>query len=320
VPRLVVLDSYALDPGDNPWTEVARLGELEIHERTLAQEVVARARGADIVLSNKVALDADTLASLPGLRGICVLATGVNVIDVAAATTLGIPVCNVPAYSTKSTAQHAIALLLELTNHVAVHDSAVQRGAWVKSPDFSFTLAPLTELDGLRLGIVGFGAIGRAVAEIGRALGLRICAAGEPRPSDPDWLERVSIEELFQSVDVLSLHCPLSEQTRGLVNAERLASMRPSALVINTARGALVVEADLAEALRRGVIAGAAVDVLSQEPPRADNPLLTAPRCLITPHIAWSTLAARQRAMRITAENVRSILGGAPQNRVDPRG
>jgi glycerate dehydrogenase len=320
VPRLVVLDSYAFDPGDNPWTEVEALGELRLFERSAEHEVAARARGADIVLTNKVVLSADTLATLSGLRGICVLATGVNVVDVPAATALGVPVCNVPAYSTKSTAQHAIALLLELTNQVGLHERAVQQGAWARSPDFSFTLTPLTELDGLVLGIVGFGAIGRAVAEIGRALGLRIRAAGERRTGDPEWLERVSLDELFRSADVLSLHCPLSDQTRGLINAERLASMRSTALLINTARGALINEAELADALGRGVIAGAALDVLSQEPPSVDNPLLHAPHCIITPHIAWVTLAARQRAMRITAANVRGILQGAPQNLVNRLG
>jgi len=319
-PRLVVLDAYALDPGDNPWTDVAALGELVMFDRTAPAQVVERARGADIVLTNKVVLDAAAFAALPSLRGVCVLATGVNVVDVAAASARGLPVCNVPAYSTKSTAQHTIALLLELTNHVGAHARAVQQGAWVRSLDFSFTLAPLTELDGLELGIVGFGAIGRSVGEIARALGLRVRAAGERRPTDPSWLERVSVDELFRSADVLSLHCPLSEQTRGLVNRERLASMRPSALLINTARGALVNEADLADALARGVIAGAALDVLSQEPPGADNPLLRAPRCIITPHVAWVTLAARRRALRITAENVRAILSGSPQNVVNPRG
>jgi glycerate dehydrogenase len=288
-----------------------------VFDRSTPDEVALRAAGADIVLTNKALLGAATLAKLPALRGICVLATGVNVVDVAAASALGIPVCNVPAYSTQSTAQHTIALLLELTNHVGAHDRAVHDGAWVRSLDFSFTLAPLTELAGLSLGIVGFGAIGRAVAEIGRALGLVIRAAGERRPSDPAFLDRVALDELFQSSDIISLHCPLTDDTRGLVNAARLSRMRPSALLINTARGALVNEAELADALTRGVIAGAALDVLSQEPPAADNPLLRAPRCVITPHNAWISLAARRRAMRVTVENVRGILSGAPRNQVN---
>lgn len=320
MPRLVVLDSYTLNPGDNPWTELAALGELETYDRSEGAEIVERARGADIVLTNKTPLDGATLRALPGLRGICVLATGVNVVDVRAASALGVPVCNIPAYSRASTAQHTLALLLELTNRVGAHDRAVHDGQWVRSPDFSFTLSPLTELEGLTLGIVGFGAIGRRVGEIARALGMLVQASGrEPRAGDPDWLRRVELDSLFASSDVVSLHCPLDEQSRGLVDARRLSLMRPSALLINAGRGPLVNEADLAAALEAGVIAGAALDVLSEEPPSADNPLLHAPRCVITPHNAWSTLAARRRAMHVAAENARAILLGAPRNVVSSR-
>lgn len=319
--RIVVLDGYTFNPGDNPWTEVAALGELSVFERSASSEIVPRAAGAEVVLTNKTPLDAATLAALPELRGVCVLATGVNVVDIAAATARGIPVCNIPAYSTASTAQHTIALLLELSNHVGRHDRAVHQGAWVTALDFSFTLSPLTELDGLLLGVVGFGAIGRRVAEIARALGMRIAAAGEaPRKGDPEWLERLPLAELFRRADVVTLHCPLSDATRGLVNRARLASMRPTALLLNAGRGPLVDEADLADALQRGVIAGAALDVLSDEPPLPDNPLLSAPRCVITPHNAWLTLAARRRAMQTTAQNVRGILLGAPQNVVNLKG
>lgn len=320
MPRLVVLDSYTFDPGDNPWDEVAAWGELVRYDRTAPDEIAERARGAAILLTNKTPLTEETLTGLAGLRGICVLATGVNVVDVAAATKLGVPVCNIPSYSTASTAQHTIALLLELTNHVGKHDRAVHEGAWVNSLDFSFTVSPLCELDGLTLGVVGFGAIGRRVAEIARALGMRVQASGGARrATDPEWLERVELDALFATSDVVTLHCPLSEQTRGLVNAARLSRMRPSALLINTGRGLLVNEPDLAAALERGVIAGAALDVLSEEPPRADNPLLSAPRCVITPHNAWITLAARRRAMRVTAQNVRGLLENRPQNVVNPR-
>lgn len=315
--QLVVLDGYTLNPGDNPWTELEALGNLVVHDRTPPGDVVARARGADVVLTNKTPLDGRTLEQLPGLRGVCVLATGVNVVDVTRASALGISVCNIPAYSTQSTAQHTIALLLELTNRVGAHDHAVHEGAWTTSRDFSFTLAPLVELAGLTLGVVGFGAIGAAVAQIARALGMQVIAAGEPRVSDPEFLRRMPVDELFRNADVVTLHCPLTEQTRGLVNAARLSSMRSSALLINAARGPLVDEADLADALARRVIAGAALDVLSQEPPSADNPLLTAPRCVITPHHAWATLAARRRALRIAAENVRGLLRGMPQNVVN---
>lgn len=314
MPRLVVLDGHTLNPGDNPWTELAALGELVVHPRSRGPEIVERAQGAEVVLTNKTPLDAPTLAALPALRGICVLATGVNVVDVAAAVARGITVCNIPAYSTASTAQHTIALLLELSNAVGLHDRAVHAGAWARSVDFSFTLAPLLELDDRLLGIVGFGAIGRRVGEIARALGMRVQAAGEGRAGDPPWLERVSLDQLFETSDVVSLHCPLTEQTRGLVNRARLQTMKPSALLLNTGRGPLVNEADLAHALERGVIAGAAVDVLGQEPPAAENPLLSAPRCVITPHLAWASLAARRRAMSVTAENVRRLLAGQPQN------
>ncbi|RYZ01546.1 MAG: D-2-hydroxyacid dehydrogenase [Myxococcales bacterium] len=319
MPRLVVLDSYTLDPGDNPWTELEALGSLQTYARSEPSEVLERAREAEIVLTNKTPLDAETLRAIPRLRGVCVLATGVNVVDVKAATALGIPVCNVPAYSTASTAQHTLALLLELTNRVGQHDRAVHDGAWVSCPDFSFTLAPLTELEGLTLGVVGFGAIGRRVAEVALALGMQVRAAGAPKATDPAWLVRSDLDALFAESDVLSLHCPLTDQTRGMVDARQLARMKPSALLVNAGRGALVDEAALADALARGVIAGAALDVLSEEPPRADHPLLTAPRCVLTPHNAWSTLAARRRAMQIAAANVRGILSGAPQNVVNPR-
>jgi glycerate dehydrogenase len=253
--RIVVLDAFTFNPGDNPWTEVAALGELSVFDRTEDADIAARAQGAEIVLTNKTPLGADTLAALPDLRGICVLATGVNVVDVAAATARGIPVCNIPAYSTASTAQHTIALLLELTNHVGKHDRAVHEGAWVTSADFSFTLSPLIELSGLQLGIVGFGAIGRRVADIARALGMGVSAAGDARRAgDPEWLERTPLDELFRRADVVTLHCPLSDATRGLVNRARLESMRPSALLLNAGRGALVDEADLADALARGVL------------------------------------------------------------------
>lgn len=319
MPRLVVLDAHTLAPGDNPWSEVAAQGELIVHERTAPDDVVSRAHDADVVLTNKTPLSKSSLERLPKLRGICVLATGVNVVDIPAASARGVPVCNIPAYSTASTAQHTIALLLELTNRVGQHDRAVHEGAWVASADFSFTCAPLSELDGLTLGVVGFGAIGRRVAEVARALGMQVLAAGTAtRPSEPEWLERAPLDELFRRADVVTLHCPLTEETRSLVNAERLASMRPSAWLINASRGPLVDEAALASALGRGVIAGAALDVLSREPPEADNPLLYAKNCVITPHNAWATRAARRRAMQVTAENVRGILSGAPQNVVNP--
>ncbi len=318
MPRIVVLDGFTFNPGDNPWAPLQVWGEVTVHDRSPGPSIAARSAGAAILLTNKTPLSAQTLAGLPELRGVCVLATGVNVVDLVAASALGLPVCNIPAYSTASAAQHTVALLLELTNQVGLHDRAVHAGEWVNSEDFCFSKAPLLELSSLLLGIVGFGAIGRRVAEVARALGMRVQAAGlERRASDPEWLARVGMDELFRSSDVVSLHCPLSPETRELVNAERLQSMKPSALLLNAGRGALVHEQALADALNQGVLAGAAIDVLSVEPPAPENPLLVARNCLVTPHVAWLSLAARQRAMHITAENVRGILQGRPQNVVN---
>jgi glycerate dehydrogenase len=317
VTEIVALDGFTLNPGDNPWDEVERCGNLRVFDRTPddAVAILQRIGDAAIVLTNKTALSAATLRGAKRLRGVCVLATGVNVVDLEAASELGIPVCNIPQYSTASTAQHTIALLLELTNRVGLHDRAVHDGEWVRSPDFCFTKAPLQELAGLTFGIIGFGAIGSRVGAIARALGMHVLAVHRAEGGgDPDWLTRIPLDELVERADVVSLHCPLTPETHGLVNRHRLERMKRSALLINAGRGALVVEAELAQALERGEIAGAALDVLSSEPPAADNPLLAAPNCVITPHNAWLTLAARRRAMHITAENVRGLLRGVPLN------
>ena len=310
--RLVVLDGATLNPGDNPWTELETLGTLSVYERTPRELVVERARGADVVFTNKTPLDAAALAALPGLRGICVLATGVNVVDVGAARALGIPVCNVPAYSARFVAQHTIALLLELCNAVGLHDAAVHAGEWSRSADFSFWKRPLLELDGLALGIVGYGAIGQKVAAIGATLGLRVTAASAHGPASISEVPRAPLERLLAESDVVSLHCPLTPDSERLLRWERLCTMKPSALVINTARGGLIDDLDLQRALNQGVIAGAAVDVLSSEPPPADHPLLTAKNCIITPHLGWSSVAARRRLMSITVENARCLLAGRP--------
>ncbi len=311
MPRLVVLDGATLNPGDNPWTGLEALGTLSVYDRTPRELVVDRARGADLVFTNKTPLDAAALAALPGLRGICVLATGVNVVDVAAARALGIPVCNVPAYSTRFVAQHTIALLLELCNAVGLHDAAVHAGEWSRAPDFSFWKKPLIELDGLALGIVGYGAIGSQVAQIGAAFGMRVSAAGAAAASTTA-IARLPLERLLAESDVVSLHCPLTPETERLLRWERLCTMKPSALVVNTARGGLIDGLDLQRALNQGVIAGAAVDVLSNEPPPADHPLLSAKNCIITPHLGWTSVAARRRLMSITVDNARSLLAGRP--------
>lgn len=317
--NLVVLDGYTLNPGDNPWNGVAAFGNLTVYDRTPREQIVERCQGAQIVLTNKTPLTEATLAALPKLRLICVLATGYNVVDTAAARRLGIPVVNVPEYGSHSVAQHTIALLLELTNRVATYDAVVKRGEWSKSRDFTLMTEPLTELCGKSLGIVGLGRIGARVATIAHALGMEILAHN-PRSRTTvegvpvQWL---GLDELFSRADVVSLHCPLTSENEGLVNAARLGLMQPHALLINTARGALINESDLVQALERGVIAGAALDVAAREPIPSDNPLLGAKNCLITPHIAWATLAARRRLMATTVENIAAFLEGKPMNVVN---
>jgi glycerate dehydrogenase len=314
--RIVVLDGYTLNPGDNPWDELAALGHLAVHERTPAARVVERASGASVVLTNKTRLDAATLRRLPELRFVAVLATGYDVVDVAAAAELGIAVANVPEYGTDSVAQHVFALLLELCHAVGAHDRAVKEGDWTRSPDFSFWLRPPVELAGRTMGLVGYGRIGRRVAELARAFGMAVLVTSRSRGTDRNvtWVDR---DELFAGSDVVSLHCPLGEDNRGFVDAALLSRMRTGAYLINTARGPLVDEPALAAALRTGTIAGAAVDVVAAEPMVADNPLLTAPNCIITPHLAWASLAARRRLMRTTVENVRAFLAGEPVNVVN---
>ena len=292
-----------------------------MYERTPEELIVARCADAEIVLTNKTRLDASTLSALPRLQLVCVLATGYNVVDLEKTAQLGVPVVNVPEYGSDSVAQHAIALLLELTNRVALYDAAVKSGAWSRSPDFTILAESLTELSGKSLGIVGLGRIGGRVAAIAHALGMEILAHNPRQRTAPDgvpvrWLP---LEELFAAADVLSLHCPLTAHNEGMVNRARLALMPRHALLVNTSRGGLINEPDLAEALNRGTIAGAALDVSAREPIDRDNPLLTAKNCLITPHIAWATLSARRRLMAATAGNIRAFLAGAPRNVVNGR-
>jgi glycerate dehydrogenase len=316
-PRLVILDAYATNPGDLSWRPIEALADSAIHARTLPSDVLARIGDAEAVLLNKAFLSAATIKHAPNLRYVGILATGWNTVDLAAARKRGLVVTNVPGYSTDSVAQHTFSLLLELTNQTALHSADARAGGWARNPDYCYRLSPQIELSGLVLGLVGFGQIGQAVARIGCALGMRVLAhrrdtSGPP----PGCVEYVSLERLLAESDVVSLHCPLSPATAGLLNAARLAQMKPTAFLINTSRGPLIVERDLAEALRKNRIAGAAVDVLSTEPPAADNPLLSAPRCFVTPHIAWATAAARKRLIAIAAENLRAFLAGAPINEV----
>ena len=317
-PRIVVLDGHTLNPGDFSWEPLQALGRCEIFERTAPSELAARAAEADVILTNKAALTRETIFGLPRLRYIGVTATGYNIVDAIAARERGIPVTNVPAYGTRSVAQHTLALLLELTQHAGAHAQAVRDGAWVRAKDWCFWQAPLIELEGLALGIVGYGRIGEAVAGLGEALGMRVLAAVSSRARElPRNVAVVDLDHLFAESDVVSLHCPLTPETRHLVNAARLARMKPSALLINTSRGPLIDEAALAEALNRGTLAGAALDVLSTEPPSPDNPLLGARNCLITPHIAWATQSARARLMQVSIGNVRAFLCGQAMNVVN---
>lgn len=319
-PRIVIVDGHTLNPGDLDYGPLRQLGDLRVYERSGAL-LAERCRDAHIALTNKEPFDAALLAQLPHLRLIVITATGTDIIDLQAARAQGIVVSNVPAYSTTSVAQHTFALLLELNNRVSEHAAASRDGRWTDSGHFSYRLGPIHELAGKTLGIVGFGAIGRAVCDIATAFGMRVVAA-EQR-STPRWAPRypdvawANLDELFSQSDVLTLHCPLNEQTRGLVNCERLATMKPSALLINTGRGALIDEQALAEALHAGRLAGAGLDVLSREPPSKDHPLLHAPRCLVTPHLAWASVQARQRLLNASIGNVRRFLEGQPQNVVN---
>jgi len=315
--KIVVLDGFTLNPGDLSWDELETLGECEIHDRTPANEVVKRATGAAIVLTNKTPVTGESISALPELKYIGVLATGYNIVDVAAARRRNIPVCNVPAYGTKSVAQHTFALLLELTQHAGHHGGTVRDGRWSKSPDWCYWDYPLIELDGMTIGIVGYGRIGRAVGELALAFGMKVLATSASPKQAPRGVTFVDLETLFQQSDAVSLHCPLTPQTKNLVNASRLGLMKPAAFLINTSRGPLIDEPALAEALNTGRIAGAGLDVLSVEPPQADNPLLGAKNCLITPHLAWATRAARSRLMRAVVANVRAFLAGKPENVVN---
>ena len=316
--KIVVLDGYTVNPGDLSWGELEGLGECEVHERTQPDEVIGRAADAEIILVNKVVMSRQVIAQLPKLAYIGVLATGYDVVDLEAARERGIPVTNVPAYSTESVVQTVFAHLLNLALRVGQHSETVRQGRWEKSPDFCYWDYPLVELTGLTMGIVGFGRIGRAVARVASSFGMRVLA-NTPRPdSGPhDGVDFASLEKLLTSSDVVSLHCPLTAETEGLISAERLALMKPSAFLINTSRGRVVDEQALATALNKSRIAGAGVDVLSSEPPAADNPLLTADNCYVTPHIGWATRAARKRLLDTVVANTRAFLEGRPQNVVN---
>jgi glycerate dehydrogenase len=318
--KIVILDGYAANPSDLSWDEFASLGELEVFDRTSPEQMVARLQGAAMAITNKAVLNRTVILALPDLRYIGVTATGYNIVDVAAARERGIVVSNVPEYSTQEVAQAVFALLLELTNRTGHHAETVRAGKWSKSKDFCYWDFPLVSLAGLTLGIIGYGRIGRAVGRIGQAFGMRVLAtrrSSSPKTGD-DGTQFVEMETLLCESDAVTLHCPLTAENQRMVNAAFLGKMKPSAFLINTARGGLVDEAALAGALNQSRIAGAGLDVLSTEPPSPENPLLTAKNCIITPHIAWATKTARGRLLQITAENIRAWQKGVPQNVVSP--
>ncbi len=317
--KICILDGYSLNPGDLDWSPVERLGDVTLFDRTSADKIVERAADADIVLTNKVPFSADTLRQLPRLRFICVLATGYNIIDTEAAARQGVVVANIPAYSTMSVAQMAFAHILNITNHVASYAREVADGKWTNCPDFCFWDSALTELAGKTMGIVGLGNTGMATARIAVAMGMKVVAmTSKSADTLPEGITPAPLDDVLASADVVSLHCPLTPSTRHLINAASIAKMKPSAILINTGRGPLVDEQAVADALNGGRLAAFGADVLSQEPPRGDNPLLSARNCFLTPHIAWATLEARTRLMSTATENVRQFIAGEPvANRVN---
>lgn len=314
--KITVLDGYGLNPGDLSWEEMAALGDLTVYDRTPADKTVERAQGAAMVITNKTVLSAREIDALPELRYIGVLATGYNVVDVEAAARRGIVVTNIPSYSTRSVAQLVFALLLAVTNRVEHYSEENRRGRWSANPDFCYWDFPLMELAGKRFGIVGFGHIGSTVASIALAMGMKVTAyTSKPADALPQGVEKAdSLDALFEEADVVSLHCPLTAETKGMVDARRLSLMKRSAILINTGRGPLIDEQALAIALNDETIYAAALDVLSTEPPKSDNPLLTARNCFITPHIGWATYEARVRLMDIAVANVKAWLKGEPIN------
>ena len=313
--KIIILDGYTENPGDLSWDALAAFGELTVYDRTTGgtEETVRRIGDAEIVITNKTPLDRAVLDACPGIRFIAVLATGYNIVDVECAREKGIPVSNVPAYGTAAVGQFAIALLLEICSHVAHHAEAVRAGRWQSAPDWTFWDYPLIELAGKTMGIIGFGRIGQTTGRIAKALGMTVLAAGSRETEAGRAIaEYVDLDTVFARADVICLHCPLFPETAGLIRRENLAKMKDGVILINNSRGGLVVEQDLADALNSGKVLAAGLDVVSTEPIRADNPLLTAKNCFITPHISWAPKEARQRILDCTAENLRAFLDGKP--------
>jgi len=320
--NIVILDAFTSNPGDLSWDGLAQLGSLTVYDRTRPDETVERAKDAEIVLTNKTVISEDVMSKLPKLKYIGLLSTGTNVVDLKAAQRRGITVTNVPAYSTDSVAQLVFALLLELCMKTSLHNQAVHDGEWVRSVDFCFTKSPITELAGKTMGIIGYGSIGRKVAQIALALGMKVAVYSRTKKDNftGDGIRWLDFPDLLEQSDVVTLHCPLTEETKGLINKETIGRMKSTAYLINTARGPILDEAAVADALNSGRIAGAGMDVLSTEPPSPDNPLLTAKNCIITPHIAWATKEARVRLIDIAASNVKAFIEGKSVNVVSTGG
>lgn len=316
--KIVILDAYAANPGDLSWDEFAALGELTVYDRTAQEDAAARIGDAEVVFINKVRLTDEIFAACPNLKLVSILATGYNIVDLAAAKRRGITVCNVPGYSTRAVVQMTFALLLEICQKVGLHSGAVHTGRWQTCPDFCFWDRPLIELDGKTMGIVGYGAIGSAVGTVAQALGMKLLVTARHEKPVPEGARFVSLPELLAQSDVVSLHCPQTAENARMIDAGALAQMKDGAILLNTARGGLLDEQAVADALRSGKLLAAGMDVVSAEPIRADNPLLTAPNCFLTPHIAWAPLETRRRLQAISAENLRAFLAGKPQNVVNP--
>lgn len=312
--KIVILDGQALNPGDLSWESISSLGDTTIYDQTVGEEqIIARIGGADIIIPNKTPITEAVLVACPSVKLICVTATGYNIVDCDAAKRRGIPVCNVPGYGTAAVSQFTIALLLELCHRIGHHDNAVHQGKWITCPNFCFWDTPQMELAGKTLGIIGFGRIGRAVGKIARAFGMEVIAYNRSRhPEGAKIGEYVDLDTLLSRADIVSLHCPLTSENRGLINAGAIAKMKDGAILLNTARGALVDEAALAQALRSGKLGGAAADVVTTEPIDPVSPLLTAPNCILTPHMAWGALESRLRILDCTERSIRAFLAGSP--------
>lgn len=318
--KIVVLDGHAANPGDLSWKPFERFGEVVVYERTRPEELTARAKDADAVFTNKVVFDDKVLDSLPKLKYIGILATGTNVVDIKAACRRGITVTNIPAYSTDSVAQLTFAHILNILNRTDKYADDTRRGRWSNNPDFCYWDGQIRELASMKMGIVGLGNIGRKVAQIALAFGMEVCAVTSKAACQlPEGIKKMGKEDLFRTCDIISLHCPLTPDTREMINRDTIALMRPGTIVVNTGRGPLVNEADVAEALRKGSIAAYATDVMCQEPPKADNPLLGCTNAFITPHLAWGTIEARRQLMDIALANVQAFVDGKPINTVEER-